>query len=168
LQITVSETSPPFGLLGAGFMQYPLSGTPAHSAFLDFPQIVRPKINWTGPYMPVHKPYSTRTVRPVLDFISTAHASCELELHKIGPGVVLALRRVTPTPGLTISSWAGRKLNPKEAGRMAPAPESFVDAEKATRVSVFSWSPCVGLPARAKSRRTLWARETPGMAVSAF
>ena len=48
------------------------------------------------------------------------------------------------------------------ATRKTTAPEPFVDAEKAARVSVFSLSPSGSLPARAKSRRILWARDNTG------
>jgi len=51
------------------------------------------KINCTDPCRPVQHPCRIRAARPALDFVSTGTASCELDLHKIGLDLVLALQR---------------------------------------------------------------------------
>jgi hypothetical protein len=109
----------------------------------------------------------------VLDFISTAHASCELDLHKIGPGVVLALPRVTQTLRAYDFFMGRAETESKEADwiaatRKTTAPEPFVDAEKAAESLSFRRRRVWERARQVKSRRILRARDNTGMAVSAF
>ena len=151
------------GRWAQGFMQYPLSGSPRKRPFYSSP----PKINRTPQYKPVLYPYSTRTVRPVLDSFPQLTQAANWICIGSGQACFSLCGGLRKLSGLTISSWSRLKLNPKESGRMAATrqrlrPRPSWTLRRRPSFCLFVVAVCRNLPARAESQCILWAGENAG------